>query len=77
MKLKTNQLELRGIERKAIKEKMYFVFYFEEETGEPIDFYTKNEELIEGKTKGKKYLLTLDYNKKFKTLNIEKMEEVK
>lgn len=77
MILKSNELELRGIERKEFESGTYFCFYFEELSGEPVQFYAKNRELTEGKTKGKKYILTLDYKTKYKSMNIEKMEEVK
>ena len=77
MKLQAINVELRGIEKREVEDGVIFKFNFEDENGNPFELYTKDEKLIENKQKGKKYNLDLDYNFKFKSMKLQKINEVK
>ena len=78
MKLKTDVLELRGVKDNiSAKGNVYYNIFCEEADGNPCQFYcTEKMEFPKGLNKGAKVCLHLDYNPRFKSLVLEKIEIV-
>jgi len=78
LKLKTEELELRGVkDHKSQKtNSIYYIVYCEDSKGEPFNFLCRNIEAFPEKLdKGDIVVLTLTYNR-FKSLEVEKIEKV-
>jgi hypothetical protein len=78
LKLKTEELELRGvIDKKSQKtNNIYYIVFCESMNGEPFNFLCRGAEAFPEKLdKGDHVVLTLTYNR-FKSLEVEKIEKV-
>ena len=76
--LKTNKMELRGIQTRTSKKgNNYYIVYCEDaETCEPYNFFCKEfNALPQGLKKGDFVVLTVQYNN-FKELSVTKVEKV-
>lgn len=77
MKLLTENLELRGIKNATSgKGNLYYIVNCEEQDGEPVQFYCKDSSAFaEGLKKGDKVRISLKFNPKFKSIEVEKVEK--
>jgi len=78
MKLLTENLELRGIKNTVSgKGNIYYTLNCEGQDGDPVQFYCKDASAFpEGLKKGDKIRISLDFNQKYKSLVVEKVEKV-
>lgn len=78
LKLKTEKMELRGIKNtQSAKGNLYYIIYCETEEGEPQNFYCKDAKALpEGLKKGDKVHISLIFNNRFKSLEVEQVQKV-
>lgn len=77
MLLYSESLELRGVERKVSEKsgKPYLVFYLEENSGNPVRFVCRDENVLKPDyKKGDKFTGVFDYNR-FGNLNLIGLEK--
>lgn len=79
LKLKTEELELRGVKHQVSSKtnNVYYIVYAEDLDGQPFNFLCRNAEAFPEKLdKGDLIILHLTYNR-YKSLEVEKIEKVK
>lgn len=78
LKLKTEELELRGVKHEVSKKtnNVYYIVYCEDMDGQPFNFLCRKAEAFPEKLdKGDTVVLTLTYNR-YKSLEVEKIDKV-
>lgn len=67
-----NVLELRGVEKRNGQGGEYHLFNFEESTGAPVQYYTKDLSLFNSVKKGEMYnvVVEIDFRGKYKNISL-------